>query len=158
MNDKLKPALLGGLIVGILSAIPFINYCCCIWSIGGGALAAYIYIKGSPVPVTTGDGALVGGLAGVFGGILYLIIGLPIALLFGMAAIQEQLTRSGVELPISGFLFAVVAGIFVAVILAILATVGGLIGVAIFEKRKGNGVPPPPPQNLGGPGGYASGV
>ena len=158
MNDKLKPALLGGLIVGILSAIPFINYCCCIWSIGGGALAAYLYIKGSPVPVKTGDGAVVGGLAGVFGGILYLIIGLPIALLFGMAAIQEQLTRSGVELPISGFLFALVAGIFVAVILAVLATVGGLIGVAIFEKRKGNVVPPPPPQNLGGPGGYAYGV
>jgi hypothetical protein len=158
MNDKLKPALLGGLIVGVLSAIPFINYCCCIWSIGGGALAAYIYIKGSPVPVTTGDGAVVGGLAGVVGGILYLIIGLPIALLFGMAAIQQQLTRSGVELPISGFLFAVVAGIFVAVILAVLATVGGLIGVAIFEKRKGNGVPPPPPQNPAGPGGYASGV
>ena len=92
---------------------------------------------------------MVGGLAGVFGGILYLIIGLPLALLFGMAAIQEQLTRSGVELPISGFLFAIVAGIFVAVILAVLATVGGLIGVAIFEKRKGNGVAPPPPQNLG---------
>jgi hypothetical protein len=158
MNDKLKPALLGGLIVGILSAIPFINYCCCIWSIGGGALAAFLYIKSSPVPVTTGDGAVVGGLAGVFGGILYLIIGLPIALLFGMAAIQEQLTRSGVQLPISGFLFAVVAGIFVAVILAVLATVGGLIGVAIFEKRKGSGVPPPPPPNPAGPGGYASGV
>ena len=37
--NKFKPALLGGLVVGILSSIPFINYCCCIWAIGGGGLA-----------------------------------------------------------------------------------------------------------------------
>jgi hypothetical protein len=143
MNNKLKPALLGGLIVGVLSAIPFINYCCCIWSIGGGALAAYLYIKSSPTPVTMGDGAIVGGLAGVVGGIIYLIIGLPIAIFFGMAAMTEQLTRSGVELPFSGTLLMVVAGIIGAIILVVLATLGGIIGVAIFEKRKGNAAPPP---------------
>src|ERR1044072_3191111 len=139
MNNKLKPALLGGLIVGVLSAIPFINYCCCIWSIGGGALAAYLYIKSSPVPVGTGDGAMVGGLAGVVGGIIYLILGLPIALVFGMAAMQDSLNRSGVDLPISGFLLMVVAAIVGAIILALLATLGGIIGVAIFDKRKGDG-------------------
>src|SRR5688500_9270266 len=138
MNNKLKPALLGGLIVGLLSAIPFINYCCCIWSIGGGALAAYLYIKSSPMPVSTGDGAMVGGLAGVFGGIIYLVIGLPIAILFGMAAMQDQLTRSGVELPFSGVVLMIVSGIIGAIFLAVLATLGGIIGVAIFEKRKGN--------------------
>jgi hypothetical protein len=148
MNNKLKPALLGGLIVGVLSAIPFINYCCCIWSIGGGALAAYLYIKSSPVPVGTGDGAMVGGLAGVVGGIIYLILGLPIALVFGMAAMQDSLNRSGVDLPISGFLLMVVAAIVGAIILALLATLGGIIGVAIFEKRKGDGLAPPPPQNF----------
>jgi hypothetical protein len=149
MNNKLKPALLGGLIVGVLSAIPFINYCCCIWSIGGGALAAYLYISSSPVPVSTGDGAMVGGLAGVVGGIIYLILGLPIALLFGMAAMQDSLNRGGVELPISGTLLMIVAGIVGAIILALLATLGGVIGVAIFEKRKGDGLAPPPPQNFG---------
>lgn len=148
MNNKLKPALLGGLIVGVLSAIPFINYCCCIWSIGGGALAAYLYIKSSPVPVGTGDGAMVGGLAGVIGGIIYIIIGLPIALLFGMAAMQDSLRQSGVDLPISGFLLMVVGAIIGAIILAVLATLGGVIGVAIFEKRKGDGLAPPPPQNF----------
>jgi hypothetical protein len=149
MNNKLKPALLGGLIVGVLSAIPFINYCCCIWSIGGGALAAYLYIKSSPVPVGTGDGAMVGGLAGVVGAVIYLILGLPIAILFGMAAMQDSLNRSGVELPFSGTLLMIVAGIVGAIILALLATLGGVIGVAIFEKRKGDGLAPPPPQNFG---------
>jgi hypothetical protein len=142
MNNKLKSALLGGLIVGVLSAIPIINYCCCIWSIGGGALAAYLYIKSSPTPVTMGDGAIVGGLAGVVGGIIYLIIGLPIAIFFGMAAMTEQLTRSGVELPFSGTLLMGVAGIIGAIILVVLASLGGIIGVAIFEKRKGNAAPP----------------
>ncbi|HEY8187353.1 MAG TPA: hypothetical protein VIF64_14860 [Pyrinomonadaceae bacterium] len=148
MNNKLKPALLGGLVVGLLSAIPFINYCCCIWSIGGGVLAAYLYIKDSPVPVTTGDGAMVGGLAGVVGAIIYLVIGLPIAILFGMTAMEEQLSRSGVQLPFSGVLLMIVSGIVAAIILAVLATLGGLIGVAIFEKRKGSGIAPPPPQNF----------
>jgi hypothetical protein len=145
MNNKLKPALLGGLIVGFLSAIPFINYCCCIWSIGGGVLAAYLYIKSSPVPVSMGEGAMVGGLAGVVGGIIYLVIGLPIAILFGMAAMTEQLTRSGVELPFSGVVLMIVSGIVGAIFLAVLATLGGIIGVAIFEKRKGDGLAPPPP-------------
>ncbi len=136
MNNKLKPALLGGLIVGVLSAIPLVQYCCCIWGIGGGALAAFLYIKSSTVPVKTGDGAIVGALSGVIGGIIYLIIGLPIAIFFGMAAMEDQLTRSGVSLPFSGVLLMIVAGIIGAIILAILATLGGVIGVAIFEKRK----------------------
>lgn len=157
MNDKIKPALLGGLIVGVLSAIPFINYCCCIWTLGGGALAAFLYIKSSPTPVSIGDGAVVGGLAGVFGGIIYLIIGLPIALLFGIAAMQEQLTRSGMEVPFSGTVLAIVGSIVGAIILALLTLLGGILGVAIFEKRKGGA--PPPPQNFGGtPGGYGSAV
>jgi len=144
MNNKLKPALLGGLVVGLLSAIPFINYCCCIWSIGGGVLAAYLYIKSSPIPVSMGNGAMVGGLAGVVGGIIYLVLGLPIAILFGMAAMTDQLSRSGVELPFSGVLLMIVAGIVGAIFLAVLATLGGIIGVAIFEKRKGNDIAPPP--------------
>ena len=157
MNNKLKPALLGGLIVGVLSAIPLVQYCCCIWSIGGGALAAFLYIKGSSVPVKTGDGAVVGGMAGVVGGILYLIIGLPFAIFFGMAAMEQQLSNSGVHLPFSGMILMIVTSIIGAILLALLATLGGVIGVAIFEKRKDGGAPPPP--NYGGtPGTYGTGV
>jgi hypothetical protein len=143
MNNKLKPALLGGLIVGVLSAIPIINYCCCIWSIGGGALAAYLYIKSSPTPVAMGEGAMVGGLAGVVGAVIYLILGLPIAMFFGMAAMEEQLYRSGVHLPFSGIVLILISGIVGAIILAGLATLGGVIGTAIFEKRKGGAAPQP---------------
>jgi hypothetical protein len=94
--------------------------------------------------VATGEGAMVGGLAGVVGGIIYLILGLPIAIFFGMAAMEDQLYRTGVHLPFSGVLLMIVAGIVGAIILAGLATLGGVIGVAIFEKRKGGAAPPAP--------------
>ncbi|HEV7744898.1 MAG TPA: hypothetical protein VGO56_07870 [Pyrinomonadaceae bacterium] len=147
MNNKLKPALLGGLIVGILSAIPLINYCCCIWTLGGGVLAAFLYIKSSPTPVKMGDGAMVGGLAGVFGGIIYFLLSLPINIFFGMAAMEEQLYRSGVHLPFSGIVLVLLASFVGAIILAVLTALGGILGVAIFEKRK-DGAAPPPPQNF----------
>jgi hypothetical protein len=42
----------------------------------------------------------------------------------------------------------IVAGIVGAIILAVLATLGGIIGVAIFEKRKGTDIAPPSPQGF----------
>jgi len=156
MNNKLKPALLGGLIVGVLSAIPFVNYCCCIWAIGGGLVAGAIYIKGSPTPVPTGEGAIVGALAGVVGGLIYLIIGLPIALLFGAAQMEEALARSGVQMPFSGTVLLIVGTLIGALCLFVLATLGGLLAIPIFEKRKPGAPPPPPPSDLGEPGAYAA--
>jgi hypothetical protein len=147
MNNKLKPALLGGLIVGVLSAIPIINYCCCIWTLGGGVLAAYLYIQSSPTPVKIGDGAIVGGLAGVIGGVIYFVLSLPINIFFGMAAMEAQLERSGIQLPFSGMVLLIISSLLGAVILAVLTALGGLLGVAIFEKRK-DGAAPPPPQNF----------
>jgi hypothetical protein len=155
MNNKLKPALLGGLIVGLLSAIPFVNYCCCIWAIGGGALAGFLYIKSSPTPVPTGDGAIVGALTGVVGALIYLVIGLPIAFFFGAAEMEAQLVRSGVQLPFSGTLLLVFGALIAAVCLLVLATLGGVLSIPIFEKRKPD-VPPPPPPTTGGPSGYAA--
>jgi hypothetical protein len=100
-----------------------------------------------------------GGLAGVFGAIIYLIIGLPIAfLIMGAGALEEQLTRTGVEIPLSGALLIIASGLIGAVCLVVLSVLGGLLGVPIFEKRKGQSGPPPPPQNLGGQGGYGSGI
>ena len=149
MNNKLKPAILGGLIVGFLSAIhsliPFIGICCCIWSIIGGVLASFLYIKGSSVPVKLGDGAIVGALAGVVGGIIYVVIYLPFSLLYGMVAMQEQLNRSGVQIPFSGTILVIIGSLVGAIMLVLLSTLGGVIGTAIFEKRKGDGLAPPPP-------------
>src|SRR5256714_13853431 len=81
MNDKMKPALIGGVVLGILSAIPFVNLpnlCCCAWAIAGGILAAHLYIKASPAPVRPGDGAVLGVLAGGVGAVLLLVLGVAL--------------------------------------------------------------------------------
>jgi len=46
------PALLGGLFIGVLSALPVVQICncCCLWIIGGGLLAAYLQQQNQPVP------------------------------------------------------------------------------------------------------------
>ena len=170
MNDKLKPALIGGVVLGLLSAIPFINWvniCCCLWAILGGMLASYLYIKSSPTPAGAGDGAILGVLAGLVGAIVAFVIGVPIQLLVG-AAINEiligfiadmnpgqvQMMRQQMMAgqTVAG---AIVNGLVGGVFLFIFSIIGGLIGVPIFEKRKGNMTPPPPP-NMGGVGGYAA--
>ena len=100
------------------------------------------------MPATTGDGAVLGILSGVFGSLIYLVIGLPIALLFGVAQMEEAFRRSGVEVPLTGVALAILGVFIVVVMLLIFSTIGGLIGVPIFEKRKRD-VTPPPPQNFG---------
>jgi hypothetical protein len=148
--NKMKPALLGGLVVGLLSAIPILNYCCCIWGIGGGALAGFLYIKDSPMPVRPGDGAIIGALAGVVGGLLYLMVGVPIAYFFSAAAMEEAFARSGVQLPVTGIALFILSGLLGGLFLIVLSVIGGLIAVPIFEKRKDGMPPPAPPQEFVG--------
>ncbi|MDH4197957.1 MAG: hypothetical protein OEW05_11145, partial [Candidatus Aminicenantes bacterium] len=60
------PALIGGVVAGVLSGIPFLNCLCCLWIIGGAMLAAHLLARESPVSLTAGDGAVVGVLTGIF--------------------------------------------------------------------------------------------
>ena len=70
--SKLVPALIGGCVMGVLSAVPIINMgncLCCMWILLGGAVGAYFYSKQLPsgTELTSGDGAMVGLLSGLFG-------------------------------------------------------------------------------------------
>ncbi|HEX8179052.1 MAG TPA: hypothetical protein VF525_05855 [Pyrinomonadaceae bacterium] len=179
MNNKLRPALIGGVTLGLLSAIPFVsavNMCCCAWILMGGALASYLYIKQSPTPVSSGEGAQLGLLTGVVGAIVLLVVGIPLGLLVGDATsvivlkfldsfnpqVAEQV-RQQVEaaqhMPLSQRLPQIIgSSVLSAIVTVIFATLGGLLGVALFEKRKAEpgaggamGVPPPPPTGFGAP-------
>lgn len=160
MNNKLKPALMAGGILGILlvitvalSAIPIIGIvrCCnCLWPLAAGALATMFYVKSSPTPASVGDGAMLGAIAGAVGGLIYLVVGMPIYyVLGGVAAMSMQIRQISPGFPLTGMVLMIIAGLIGFVLYLLLATLGGLIGVPIFEKRKGNGVAPPaPPQNF----------
>jgi hypothetical protein len=76
-NNKLQPAIIGGVVLGLLSAIPFINF-----SISAAAHGRYsaarllrICTLKSPTPASIGDGALLGLIAGGIGAIVYVVIG-----------------------------------------------------------------------------------
>ena len=166
MNNKVKPAVIAGVVLGVLSAIPFVNIlnlCCCLWAIVGGVLASYLYIKDSPTPVNAGDVAVVGANAGAVGAVVYVILGIPLAIVGGAAMRemmiklitnldpnQADLFRRQMEAQGEGIARIVFQTLFGAVLLVVFAVLGGLLGVPIFEKRKGGPLPPPPPPAPGG--------
>ena len=157
MNPRTKAALIGGVIAGVLSAIPIVNYCCCLWAIGGGVLAVYLYVKNTGALVTPGAGASLGAVAGGIGAAIYLVISLPLNLLIGAAALaaqMEQMERAGVSIPFSGVALVIVGVIVGAVLVFIFTLIGGLIGAPIFGKPKGPAGAPPPPPPPPPPGGY----
>lgn len=159
MNNKVKPALIGGVLLGLLSAIPFVNFinvCCCFWAILGGLIASFIYIKNSPTPVSPSDGAIVGTLAGIIGAAIYIVIGIPIniALRGTMNEVfinimervnpaQVEMTRRIMEADVTVW-STIIQGIILAFLMIVFSIVGGLIAVPIFEKRKTTTAAPPP--------------
>jgi ABC-type phosphate transport system permease subunit len=163
---KLQPALLGGVAIGVLSALPVINIanCCCAWILFGGALAAYLMQQNHPEPIQAGDGALVGLMAGVVGSFVYLIISVPISLAMGPLNTQmmQRVLRNSQDMPpevremfeaMSGgpaIGIGLVLGFFVMLFLSSLfGMLGGIFGALMFKKDPPS-PPPPPPGGFGG--------
>ena len=71
------PALIGGVVAGVLSGIPRVSCLCCLWIIGGAFLAAYLLAKDSPVALTAGDGAIVGIFTGIVAAIVDSLVSIP---------------------------------------------------------------------------------
>jgi hypothetical protein len=162
MSPKWQPALVGGLFIGVLSALPIIGAanCCCLWIIGGGVVAAYLMQNASPTAMTVGDGALAGLVAGISGAVVYAVVSIPLKLLMApfQSRFAERILESSPDMPDAfrvfmrpdlsgaGFVFSIVAGFFLMLVLgAIFSTVGGMIGAAIFSRGKPALVPPAPP-------------
>jgi len=154
-------------VMGVLSALPLIaagNLCCCLWVVGGGLVAAYVFQQNQAAPITPGDGALVGLLAGLIGAVVQVLLSIPISIMIGpmerevMQRLIEMVgtlppemrdtlerygrgEQSGVLLIVS----RIVAFMFWLFIGAIFSTLGGLLGSAIFRKQTPPGVIDVPP-------------
>lgn len=161
----MQPVLLGGLFIGVLSALPVINLanCCCLWILGGGMLAAYLD-QAPGRPNAPARGALDGLLAGIVGAFVFLIASMAVSTL--VAPLQErmlaELLGGGYDFPpevrdtlevmrqredglfghVAGFVLMLFAGL-------IFGTLGGLLGALFFWRndvpRALGGPPPPPP-------------
>jgi hypothetical protein len=166
MSNRLRASLVGGAVIGGLSAvtvipqIPFVRLACCIWAILGGALAAYLFIKKSPVPARVGDGAIIGLLAGVFGALIAFAALLLVSFyVTDRSLYEEQIRRAGMDPEHFSYgLIIFLVGLLSMLVQIALSLVGGIIGVALFESRgiDGSGTPPPPPAPVdAGPPGEA---
>jgi hypothetical protein len=154
-----QPALIGGAVMGVLSALPLIylgNLCCCMWVVSGGVVAAYVLQQNQAEPMTPGDGALVGLLAGLVGACVHLFLAIPIDILMApmeramaqrfldmagtmspeMRDMVDRMSGRNVEFSIGIVLVRRVVGfMFMLFVGAIFSTLGGLLGAAIFKKQ-----------------------
>ena len=76
MASKTQATLIGGLVVGVLSALPVVsagNLCCCAWVVAGGMVAVYLAQQGQSAPLSRGEAAQLGCLAGLTGAVIYLL-------------------------------------------------------------------------------------
>jgi hypothetical protein len=158
-SGRLQPAFFGGLLIGVLSALPIVsagNCCCCLWVVAGGMLAVYLRQQNSPFAVTSAEGALVGLLAGVIGAVVGMIISIPIDAMMGPFTRQliERVINSQPDIPAEtrdmlerassggrGAIGVALKFIFMLITGTIFGMLGGLLGVAVFKKD----APPPPP-------------
>lgn len=169
MNDLdwKQPALIGGLIVGILSAIPgisVVNCCFCAWALVGGIVAVKMTIGRSQRPLKTSEGAQIGVAAGLIGAVIFCIVALPIIVsglmtdtsLKMMAwiaerandpkvqqmmdeAIKQAATQTAAQRLVSSLPVLFIQ----AIVFCGFTVLGGLLGITLFEKRK-NQFPPSP--------------
>lgn len=156
--SKTQPALLGGLAIGVLSALPVVNLanCCCAWILFGGGLAAYLMQQNHPEPITAADGAVGGLLAGLVGACVWLVISIPLNLAVAPfeVGMLERALETAREMPPEaraflerltegpvvgiGMLFGFVVMVCVSSVFGML---GGLVGALVFRKS----APPAPP-------------
>jgi hypothetical protein len=154
--EFLGPAIAGGLLLGLLSALPFVafgNCLCCLWIQGGGARAVWLLNKQRPGGLKYGDGALAGVMSGLVGTIVWAAVNIPIqAYLFTPEAatrMREQMEQFREWLPpdfetqmapllepgfnlsrlLTGVItFSIVSGLF--------AMIGGILMVALLNRPK----------------------
>jgi hypothetical protein len=159
--DFIQPALVGGMFLGFLSTLPFVdlaNCLCCMWVLMGGGIGAVLLARQRPAGITFGDGAYVGVLSGLFGAVVGTAVHIPMQIismrLLGTQPQQfeEVLQRMGVEGPMKDFMMRVMSGEISAVTIlftffsyllmwSLFAMIGGILTVAIMNKRAAAGKP-----------------
>lgn len=103
--NKLRVSIISGVVIGVVSAIPginFINCCCCAGVILGGVLAVYLYrqeFTPEMQPMESSDAVILGVASGVVAAFAGTLLGLLIMVAFGDIAVTmiRSLLESLVE-------------------------------------------------------------
>lgn len=164
--EYLRPALIAGAIAGVLSGLPFVsagNCLCCLWIVGGAALAVNLLAKNTGGVLTSGDGAIVGALTGIVAAVVDALMSIPLRP-FNMELarrVMGKVSEFGYDMPsnLDGFLDGssgilspgwFLLGLFLsAAVFTVVGVLGGIIGVSLFSKKKPQAAPPSAPQGSG---------
>jgi len=147
---RFQPSLLGGLFIGVLSALPIVgaaNLCCCLWVVTGGFLTAYLQRQQDPaVPLNASESALLGLFAGVVGAVLYIA---ATVVIFGVGGeqfeAQFRAVIEGQQVPaearemmdrlMTGRNLMLFLGAVTLPVYAVFSMLGSLLGVAVFRRK-----------------------
>jgi hypothetical protein len=153
-----KGTLLSGLLAAVLTAAPVISVACCLWMLGSGALAVFLYQRRVPgVFITSGMGMRIGAVSGIIG-----FIATTVWSVFRFAAnsgefrsaLQEQMNKSIASNPdprsqeiLRQFMntlntpqglatFFVFMLVIMAIVFAVFSAAGGALGASMFARRR----------------------
>jgi hypothetical protein len=164
---RYTPALLGGLLIGVLSSLPVVsagNLCCCLWVVLGGLLTVYLQQQNRPDPIETSE-ALIGGLlAGIIGAVISGLVGM-LMMQFTAGVWQPEMQRALEENPeipphvrdfvarlMSSESLGLIMMLFYLPVYSIFAMLGALLGLAFFRKKPPMAPPAtptiPPPSTM----------
>lgn len=143
------PALIGGALMGVVSAIPFINCLCCLWAVAGAIFSFYLLNQKTTFPLKSSDGLLVGALAGICGGLINALLEIPLSPIYirigqryinSVSRFMEELppgleellqtNYQGFDLP-----SVLISLLFSSLLFAFFGAIGGLIGYSLFKKE-----------------------
>jgi zinc-ribbon domain len=153
--DFLKPAITGGLALGILSSIPIIsalNFFCCLWVQAGGGLAAWLLNKQRPGRLKYSDGAFGGVFSGLIGAFVATVISIPIQMIVftpdriaemktqldQIAAIPAEAREAMLSFMSPGFNLSrtLITLVMYMIGFGLFAMIGGIITTAILSRKK----------------------
>ena len=149
-SNRYQSALLGGLFIGILSSLPVVGACCCLWVIIGGLLTVYLQQQRQADPLETADAVLTALLAGLIGAILSALgtwITLSVTGVDPFDVVRSRI-ESNPDMPPQArdFALRLLGGGFIFIWLAVtipcyaaFSALGSLLGLAFFRKK----TPPP---------------
>lgn len=171
-QSKIKPALISGVIFGVISCIPIVSMlnCCCGWLLICGVVAVKMYSNNIPNNVSYSDGVVVGGLSGFIAGIISQMVGMIFNVIrfrnFSAEEVKEAIRREVEKNPAASdpkavelimqwadliasniVVFLFLAMILVTVIMAVFGALGGLAGASVFKKK--DKPPTTPPYDYG---------
>ena len=157
-SNLTRPALMSGILLGVLSTLPLVNFCSLLWVGGAGILTVYFLRRENQVLISSKMGANLGFLTGLFGAVAWQLLEILLIFISGPEAIQEGMQEvremflkienlspdslQTLERMIKIFsnplnpAVILISLIIKVLICGILTTLGGVLGAKLFGQNR----------------------